>query len=66
MGAIPEGDAGLGEEVRNRHEGRSDNAEGMLDAVHLEDLDESLFGGHAHGVCLPEIQAIVDEASLLA
>jgi hypothetical protein len=21
----------------------------MLDAVHLENLDESLFGGHAHG-----------------
>ena len=38
-----------GEQVRDRHHRRADDAEGMLDAVHLQDLDEGLFGGHAHG-----------------
>ena len=50
VGAVPEGDAGLGEQVGNRHEGRADDAESMLDAVHLQNLDEGLFGGHAHGI----------------
>ena len=55
MGAVPEGDASFGKQIRNRHESRADDAEGMLDAVHLQNLDEGLLGGHAHGHSLPEI-----------
>jgi hypothetical protein len=28
----------FGEQVGDRHQGRADDAEGMLDAVHLQDL----------------------------
>ncbi len=50
MGAVPERDAGLGEKVRDRHEGRTDDPEGMGDAMHLKDFDEGFFGGHFHRV----------------
>ena len=50
MRAIPERDARLREQVRNRHEGRSDDAKGMFNAMHLQDFDKGLFGGHAHRV----------------
>ena len=53
VGAVPEGDAGARKEVRDRHERRADDAEGVLDAVPLQDLHEGLFGGHAHGRGLP-------------
>jgi len=42
-----------------RHEGRSDDAKGNLDAIHLQNLDECLFSGHAHVVCLPKAVVIV-------
>ncbi len=45
---IPECNPGFGEKIGDRHEGRADNAEGMLDAMHLQDLDEGLFSGHFH------------------
>src|SRR3546814_13373249 len=32
VGDVPEGDAGLGEEIGDRHEGRADDAEAVLDA----------------------------------
>ena len=59
VGAIEEGDAGLGEQIRDRHEGRADDAEGNLDSMHLQNLDEGLFGGHAHSVSLQEFDAVV-------
>ena len=46
--AVPERDAGCGEQVRDRHHRRADDSKGMLDAVHLQDFDEGLFGGHFH------------------
>jgi hypothetical protein len=46
MRAVPERDAGLGKQVRDRHHRRSDDAERMLDAVHLQHFDEGFFGGH--------------------
>ena len=45
---VPEGDARLGEEVRNRHEGRADDAKGVGDAMALQHFDEGFFGGHLH------------------
>ena len=48
VGAVPERDAGIREEVRDRHHGRADDAEGVLDAVHLEHLHEGLLGSHLH------------------
>ena len=48
MGAIPELDARCREQIRDRHHGRPDDAEGMLDAMHLEDFDEGLLSGHFH------------------
>ena len=46
VGAVPEGDAGLREKVGDRHHGRADDAEGVADAVHLENLHEGFLGGH--------------------
>jgi hypothetical protein len=46
--AIPEGDASLGKKVGNRHHGRADDAEGMLNAVHLEDFDKRFLSCHFH------------------
>ena len=57
MRAVPEGDARLGEQVRNRHEGRSDDAEGIVDAMHLQHLHESLFRRHPHGSSPPGVIA---------
>ena len=51
--AVPKRDASLGKEIRNRHEGRSDDAEGVAYAMPLEDFDENFFGGHLHCVFLP-------------
>ncbi len=50
VGTVPELDTGCGEKVRDRHHGRADDAEGMLDAVHLQHLDEGFFRGHFHGL----------------
>jgi hypothetical protein len=47
---VPEGDAGLGKEVGDRHEGGADDAEGVLDAVHLQHFHERFFRGHPHGI----------------
>ena len=49
MRAVPERDPRLGEEVRNRHHGRPDDPEGVLDAVHLQHLHEGFLGRHFHG-----------------
>jgi hypothetical protein len=46
MGTIPECDSGFREEIGNRHHGRTDDAESMLDSVHLQDFDESFLCGH--------------------
>ena len=65
---VPEGDAGLREEVGDRHEGRSDDAEGVLDAVHLQHLHEGFLGGHPHGRFLiptawpPSMLTVVERA----
>ena len=48
MCRVPEGDACLREQVGNGHHRRTDNAEGMLDAMHLQNLNESLFCRHLH------------------
>ena len=48
MGAIPEGDPGLRKQIRNRHEGRSDDPEGMFDPMHLKGFHEGFFNGHLH------------------
>ena len=45
---VPECDAGLGKQIRDRHECRTDDAEGMLDAVHLQDFHEGFFRRHLH------------------
>src|SRR3546814_9452987 len=45
---VPEGDAGLGEEIGDRHEGRADDAEAVLDAMHLQHLHEGFFRRHLH------------------
>ena len=45
---VPERDARLRKEIRDRHEGRTDNAESMLDAVHLQDFHEGFFRRHFH------------------
>ena len=49
VGTVPKRDARCGEQIRNRHHRRTDNAESMFDPVHLENFDEGLFGGHFHG-----------------
>ncbi len=48
MRAVPECDSGLWKEVRDRHHGRADDPERMLDAVHLQRFYESFFSGHFH------------------
>ena len=48
VGHVPEGDPGLREEVRYRHEGGADDAEHMLDPVPLQHLHEGLFSRHFH------------------
>src|SRR3546814_9150634 len=48
VGDVPEGDAGLGEEIGDRHEGRADDAEAVLDAMHLQHLHEGFFRRHLH------------------
>ena len=55
VGDVPESDAGLREEVRDRHEGGADDAEDVLDAVPLEDLHEGFFSRHSHGVSPPKV-----------
>ena len=45
---VPECDAGLRKQIGDRHECRTNDAEGMLDAVHLQDLHESFFRRHLH------------------
>ncbi len=50
-----EADAGRGEDVHGIHEGRTHDAEGCLDAVGDQGLDEGLAGGHAgHRLLLGE------------
>jgi hypothetical protein len=48
MRAVPELIPALGKQVRDRHHRRADDAERMLDAVHLQHFDEGFFGGHFH------------------
>ncbi len=60
MGAVPEGDPRLGEQVRDRHHGRPDDAEGMFDAVHLEDLNEGLFRVHFGHAWDPPVSSLAD------
>ena len=38
----------LGKEIRDRHEGRADDAEAVFDAVLLQNLHEGFFGVHLH------------------
>ena len=49
---VPERDAGLGKQVRNRHEGRTNDAESMFDAVHLQYFHEGFFRRHLHSCVL--------------
>ena len=61
VGDIPEGNARLGKEIRDRHERRSDDAERVLDAMHLQDLYEGFFSshlGHGSNVLLPRSDAM--------
>ncbi len=48
VGDVPEGDAGLRKQVGNGHERRTYDAEGVLDAVHLQHFYEGFFGRHLH------------------
>ncbi len=48
VGAVPEPDARPGEKVTDRHEGRPDDPEGVLDPVQLQDLHKGFFGRHPH------------------
>ena len=48
VGGVPEGDAGGGEDVRDRHHRGANDPEGVADAVALEDLNEGFLGGHLH------------------
>ena len=49
MGNVPKLDAGFRKQVRDRHEGRADDTKAMLNAMHLQNFDESFFCGHLHG-----------------
>ena len=49
VGDVPERDPGAVEQVGNRHEGRADDAEGVLDPVPLQHFHEGFFGRHPHG-----------------
>ena len=48
MRDVPEGDAGLWKQIGNRHEGRTDDAKGVLDSVLLQHLYEGFLSGHLH------------------
>ncbi len=48
MRRVPEGDPGLWEEIGDRHHGRADDPEGVLNAMHLQRFYESFFGRHFH------------------
>ena len=48
MRAVPELDAGFRKQIRNRHHRRTDNAERMLDTMHLKHFDEGFFRRHLH------------------
>ena len=46
--AVPELDASFREQIRYWHHRRSDNAESVLDAVHLQHFHKGFFGRHFH------------------
>mmetsp|Transcript_105534 Transcript_105534/g.251447 ORF Transcript_105534/g.251447 Transcript_105534/m.251447 type:complete len:250 (+) Transcript_105534:1111-1860(+) len=48
MGAIPELDPCGWEKIRDGHHRRADDAEGILDPMHLQGLHKSFLGGHSH------------------
>ena len=48
MGAVPELDARIRENVGDRHHGGPDNAKGIVYAVHLEGFHEGFFSRHFH------------------
>ena len=52
MSHIPKLDASLRKQIRDRHESRSDDAEGMFDPMSLKHLYKGLFGCHFH-CCSP-------------
>ena len=49
VGAVPESNACIREDVGNWHHGRANDPECVVDAMHLERFDEGFFGGHFHG-----------------
>ena len=48
MRTVPEFDPGSGKQIRYRHHRRTDDAEGMFNAMHLQDFHKCFFGGHLH------------------
>ena len=49
VGAVPESNACIREDVGNWHHGRANDPKCIVDAMHLERFDEGFFGGHFHG-----------------
>ena len=48
MRAVPEGDAGFPENIRDRHHRRTNDTEGMFNTVKLQNLNKGLFRRHFH------------------
>jgi hypothetical protein len=48
VGAIPEIDPRLREQIGNRHHRRPDDPERVFDPVHLQGFHKGFFGGHFH------------------
>ena len=44
----PKHDTGFRKNIRNRHEGRTDYAKGMFNAMHLQNFHKGFFSGHFH------------------
>ena len=59
MRRIPEMNTRGGEQIRNRHHGRTDNTKRMFDTMHLKNFDKGLFGRHFHGGNPPATTVII-------
>ncbi|KZL01076.1 hypothetical protein PsW74_01868 [Pseudovibrio sp. W74] len=53
VGAIPKLDTCGRKEIRNWHHGRTNNAKGVINSVHLKHFYKGLFGRHFHGTSPP-------------
>ena len=65
VGAVPESNAGFRKQIGNRHHRRADDAKRLIDAVHLQDLDEGLFGRHAQWVNSRDLRPLSGQSQLL-